>query len=186
MIITNRSVVARMTVGAAAGTLIALLPGLAVAQRAAQTKEGASIIVDGVVREVFRSPRQSRVDFVVQIEVNRSEYGRAPADPRRVQAPAPGDQIYVHVFQPSAGDQARPGAGHTAIPAERSHVRAYLYPRPQGGWDGAFPDWFDQTNVDRSLTAARTIRSPRPRLQPPLRVGHPRRPPAGRSSTVWA
>jgi serine protease Do len=147
MIFTNRSVVTRMMVVAAAGTLIALLPGLAMAQRAAQTKEGASIIVDGVVREIFRSPRQSRVDVVVQIEVNRSEYGRTPADPRRVQAPAPGDPIYVHIFQPSAGDQARPGAGHTAIPAERSQVRAYLYPRPQGGWDGAFPDWFDQTNV---------------------------------------
>ena len=40
------------------------------------------------------------------------------------------------------------GAGHSAIPAERSQVRAYLYPRAQGGWDGAFPDWLDPSNVE--------------------------------------
>src|SRR5271157_1119665 len=118
------------------------------AQRAPQTKEGASIVVDGIVREVFRSPRQTQVDYVIQIEVSRSEYGRSPADPKRVQAPAPGDQIYVHVFQPSPDNQGRPGAsGHSALPAERSQIRAYLYPRAQGGWDGAFPDWFDQAGI---------------------------------------
>jgi S1-C subfamily serine protease len=116
-------------------------------QRAVQTKEGASIIVDGVVREVFHSHRQNLTDFVVQIDVARSEYGRAPADPRRVQAPAPGDQIYIHVFQPSADPHRSTAAAHNAIPAERSQVRAYLYPRQQGGWEGAFPDWFDATRV---------------------------------------
>ena len=114
---------------------------------AVQTKEGASIVVDGVVREVFRSPRQNQTDLVVQIEVARSEYGRAPADPRRVQAPAPGDQIYVHVFQASADPQRSTGGGHNSIPAERSQIRAYLYPRQQGGWEGAFPDWFDATRA---------------------------------------
>ena len=118
------------------------------AQRAPQTKEGASIVVDGIVREVFRSPRQTQVDYVIQIEVSRSEYGRSPADPKRVQAPAPGDQIYVHVFQPSPEHQGRPGAGgHSAIPAEKSQIRTYLYPRAQGGWEGAFPDWFDQAGI---------------------------------------
>ncbi len=120
----------------------------ATAQRAPQTKEGASIVVDGIVREVFRSPRQTQVDFVIQVEVSRSEYGRSPADPKRVQAPAPGDQIYIHVFQPSPDGQRRIGAsGHSALPAERSEIRAYLYPRAQGGWEGAFPDWFDQAGV---------------------------------------
>ena len=118
------------------------------AQRAPQTKEGASIVVDGIVREVFRSPRQTQVDYVIQIEVSRSEYGRSPADPKRVQAPAPGDQIYVHIFQPSPEHQGRPGAGgHSAIPTEKSQIRTYLYPRAQGGWEGAFPDWFDQAGI---------------------------------------
>jgi len=120
----------------------------AFAQRAPQPKEGASIVVDGIVREVFRSPRQTQVDFVIQVEVSRSEYGRSPADPKRVQAPAPGDQIYIHVFQPSPGGQRRIGAsGHSAIPAERSEIRAYLYPGARGGWEGALPDWYDQAGV---------------------------------------
>ena len=121
---------------------------VASAQRTPQTKEGASIVVEGIVREVFRSPRQTQVDYVIQIEVSRSEYGRSPADPKRVQAPAPGDQIYVHVFQPSPEHQGRAGAsGHSAIPTEKSQIRAYLYPRAQGGWEGAFPDWFDQAGI---------------------------------------
>jgi hypothetical protein len=32
------------------------------AQRAPQTKEGASIVVDGIVREVFRSRSRSRAE----------------------------------------------------------------------------------------------------------------------------
>ena len=137
-----------------------------------QPKEGASVIVEGTVREVYRSPRQTRVDYVVQIDVDRSEYGRAPADPRRVQAPAPGDQVYVHVFTPLDGTR---GAGHSAIPAERSQVRAYLYPRPQGGWDGAFPDWYDPANVEPRGRGANdpeppagpaTFRRPQPRPGP--------------------
>jgi S1-C subfamily serine protease len=150
MCLTHWNLGTRLAAGAAALALSAWFSGPTRAQQAVQTKEGASIVVDGTVREVFRSSRQTRVDFVVQIEVGRSEYGRAPADPRRVQAPAPGDQVYVHVYQ-SAGAEpglGRPGAaGHTGMPSERSQVRAFLYPRPQGGWEGAFPDWFDQTNV---------------------------------------
>ncbi len=119
--------------------------GVATAQHALQTKEGASIVVDGIVREVFRSARQTTVDYLIQVEASRSEYGRSPADPKRVQAPAPGDPIYIHVFQP-ADNQRRPGGGHSAIPAEGSPIRAYLYPRAQGGWEGAYPDWFDQTS----------------------------------------
>jgi serine protease Do len=118
----------------------------ALAQRAQQTKEGAAIVVDGVVREIFRSPRQTQTDYLVQIEVSRSEYGRSPADPRRVQAPAPGDQIYVHISQAN-DNRNRLGAGSPTLPAERSQIRAYLYARTQGGWEGAYPDWYDQGNA---------------------------------------
>jgi len=143
------------------------------AQRAPQTKEGASIVVDGRVREVFRSPRQTQVDYVVQVEVSRSEYGRSPADPKRVQAPAPGDQIYIHVFQPSPDGQRRIGVGgHSAIPAEQSEIRTYLYPRAQGGWEGAFPDWFDQAGV------AAQNRVPNNEPEPPAESAPGQSPPA--------
>jgi S1-C subfamily serine protease len=138
----------KLTLGIASALCVAgLMDGVAWAQRAPQPKDGASIIVDGIVREIFRSPRQTLVDYVVQVEVSRSEYGPRPADPKRVQAPAPGDQIYIHVFQPTPDSRQRPGVGGHTLPAERSQIRAYLYPRAQGGWEGAFPDWFDQAGV---------------------------------------
>jgi len=110
------------------------------AQRPAQPKTGAAAIVEGVVREVFRSPRRNQVDYLVQLDVRRSELGRGAVDARRLLIPAPGDPVYVHVSQSAAGD------GHAAIPTEGSSVRAYLYPRAQGGWDGASPDWFEPSN----------------------------------------
>ncbi|MFO0889571.1 MAG: PDZ domain-containing protein [Isosphaeraceae bacterium] len=146
MNLLQRSVGVRWALPAASAAIL-LLPAPASAQRARQSKEGAAVVVDGVVREVFRSQRQTQVDYLVQIEVQRSEYGRSPADPRRVQAPAPGDQIYVHVHQPAEGQGRFGAAGHNAIPGERATVRAYLYARAQGGWEGALPDWFDQANT---------------------------------------
>jgi S1-C subfamily serine protease len=144
--LTFRGLVAGLSSGPAVIVLLALQGSVAFADQAPQGKEGAAVVIDGVVREVFRSTRQSHVDYVVQIEVARSEYGRNPANARRAQAPAPGDQVYVHVFQ-SGENQERPGAGgHNAIPDERRHVRAYLYARPQGGWEGAYPDWYDAVN----------------------------------------
>ena len=102
----------------------------------------------------------------------------------------PGDQIYIHAFQPSPENQGRPGAGgHSAIPAERGQIRAYLYPRSQGGWEGAFPDWFEQAGVvaqnrvpnepEPPADAPRPLRYPQRRP----RLGHRRRP--GRSCNGW-
>jgi len=50
--------------------IVGMCCAAASAQRAPQAKEGASIVVDGIVREVFRSPRQTQVDFVIQVEVS--------------------------------------------------------------------------------------------------------------------
>ena len=125
-----------MIAGAAAAAVAALLSGPATAQHPVQTKEGASIVVEGNVREVFRSQRQTQIDYVVQIDVERSEYGRAPADPKRVQAPAPGDQVYVHLFTPKDGFR---GAGHSSIPAERGHVRALSVPPGSRGLGRGIP-----------------------------------------------
>ena len=128
--------------------LLAALPTVlalpAHAQRDAQTKEQAVLIVDGNVREIFRSPRQTQEDYLVQIQVRRSELGRTPAQAVRVLAPAPGDDLYVHAFKGTAA--ARGGQGHRPLPAERSQVRVYLYPRPSGGWDVAYPEGFELTS----------------------------------------
>jgi S1-C subfamily serine protease len=98
---------------------------------------------------VFRSPRQGRTDYLVQIEVQRSEGRRAA----RLPFPGPGDSVYVHVAQRQEPAARLAGTGDAAIPAERAQVRAYLVPRQQGGWEGTFPDWFEPTS-DRPADAS--------------------------------
>ncbi|MDG3002648.1 PDZ domain-containing protein [Paludisphaera mucosa] len=125
----------------AAAALAAATIGPARAQQAAQPKEGAAVIVEGAVREVFRSTRGEQADFVVQVDVARTELGRGAADARRLPIPAPGDAVYIHVRQAASGAVR----GSRPIPSEGATLRAYLYPRAGGGWEGASPDWYDQT-----------------------------------------
>jgi S1-C subfamily serine protease len=138
----------------AAWLWIAALLGLApmVTAALAQTpdqgtvaKADATVVVEGEVREVFRSPRQGRIDYLVQIEVNRSMANRSPQGGVRPVYPAPGDVVYVHLFQTEEGS-GRLRGGHRGVPAERAQVRAYLTPRTRGGWQGTIPDWFELTS----------------------------------------
>ncbi len=97
-------------------------------------KADAPVVADGTVQQVFRSARQGRTDYLIQISVKRSEAQKALSPAARAHFPAPGETIYVHV-----------GDGHKQVPEEGSQVRVYVTDREQGGWDGAFPDWFDAT-----------------------------------------
>ncbi len=116
-------------------------------QRERVAKEDAILVVDGVVREVFRSPRQGRMDYLVQIEVQRADARRAPKTSVRPHYPAPGDFIYVHMFQKTdAVGLVGKVDGFSAVPTELAQVRAYLIPREQGVWEGTFPDWFEVTS----------------------------------------
>jgi S1-C subfamily serine protease len=123
---------------AVVGAVVVLGPGSVWAfQNERVAKPDAALIVDGIVREIFRSSREGRVDYLVQIEVTRAEIGRPISGGARPAYPAPSESVYVHVFQ-------GPG-GYGSIPSERSQVRAYLAPRSKGGWEGTFPDWFEVT-----------------------------------------
>jgi S1-C subfamily serine protease len=123
--------------------------------RTPPTRDDAVLSVDGVVREVFQSVRRDRVDYIVQIEVTRSEALRAPRTPVRVLVPAPGDTVYVHTSQRAniaqglgqtgRGQPQATGLGARPIPVERAQVRAYVYPRANGGWEGAGSDCFELT-----------------------------------------
>src|SRR5262245_38960048 len=77
------------------------------------SKDNAVLVVEGVVQEVFSSPRQTRTDYVVQIEVRRSDSLKASNTAARF--PAPGEVIYAHVFQqPKVGLAATKGETYTA------------------------------------------------------------------------
>jgi S1-C subfamily serine protease len=104
-------------------------------------KEDATLVVDGVVQQVFSSSRPPRTDYCVQIEVRRSEARKTANTTSRTRFPVPGEVVYVHVSQ-------QPRAGLTAnvdsvIPAEHAAIRAYLVPREHGIWEGTLPGWFD-------------------------------------------
>jgi S1-C subfamily serine protease len=127
-------------------------------------KEEAVVVVDGVVRQVFRSSRQARTDYLVQIEVQRAEGRRAARTAVRPHYPAPGEVVYVHVFQPLNaagffGKGANSGNGYSAIPSERAQVRAFLVPADNGQWEGTYPDWFDLSS-DQPARASKTDPSP--------------------------
>jgi S1-C subfamily serine protease len=131
-----------------------LAGGLVRGQPAGASKAEAVLVVDGLVREIFTSRRQDRLDYLVLIEVKRSEAGRTPRERVRFVMPAPGDVVYVHVSDrmdaaiglpggrnPVTGADARP----LIVPAEGSQVTAYLVPRQSGGWEAITPPWFAST-----------------------------------------
>jgi serine protease Do len=129
------------------------------------TRDDAVVIIDGIVREVFQSPRQKRLDYLVEIEVKRIQADRVPRIPPRVAVPAPGDIVYVHTSQHGAGVQGRGFSGQNpatgdarpVVPTERSQIRAYLAPSARGGWEGAGSNWFETTsNVLAEANAADT------------------------------
>ena len=105
--------------------LVAGLTGLITTPSSAQqrdrlAKADAPVVVDGLVQQVFRSVHEGRTDYLIQINVKRSEAQTALSPVARSRFPAPGESIYVHVSQRL--DQAgRPIAGesHKAIPEER-------------------------------------------------------------------
>ena len=85
------------------------------------------------------------MDYLIEIDVQRSEGRRIPAGVTRPPFPGPGECVYVHFSHPSGG----PGGdieGRSTIPPERAQVRAFLIPREQGGWQGASAEWFELTS----------------------------------------
>jgi serine protease Do len=146
------------------------------------TRHDAVVIIDGIVREVFQSPRQKRLDYLVEIEVKRIQADRVPRIPPRVAVPAPGDIVYVHTSQHGAGVQGRGFSGQNpatgdarpVVPTERSQIRAYLAPSARGGWEGAGSNWFETTsNVLAEANAADT-----PAAEPGSVPASPASPPA--------
>ena len=116
-------------------------------QKEAVNKSDAPLAVDAIVKEVFRSPRQGgRVDYVIQLEIQRSEGRKVLPTGSLLRFPGPGETLYAHVSQRvDQSGRVIAGESHKEIPEERSQIRAYLTPREQGGWQGAFPDWLEVT-----------------------------------------
>jgi serine protease Do len=118
-------------------------------QRQPKDKSDAPLAVDAIVKEVFRSPRQGgRTDYLIQLEVQKSEERKALPGNSGLRFPGPGDTVYVHLSQQTdQSGRVIVAESHRDVPDERSQVRAYLTPRELGGWEGAFPDWMESTGT---------------------------------------
>src|SRR5262245_44628400 len=118
-------------IGVIAFTLCAAWQTLPAAAQSTQpmTKDDAVLVVDGVVQQIFSSSRPPRTDYVVQIEVRKSEVRKAVNTTARTRFPLPGEVVYVHISQqPRAGLSAK-ADNVNAMPTERAQVRAYLVAR---------------------------------------------------------
>ena len=126
--------------------------------RTPATRDEAVLSVDGVVREVFQSPRRDRVDYIVQIEVKRSELRSARHERPHV-CRCPHRETWStstrrrrrtrhSAWEARRGPTADSPGIAQALPAERSQVRVYLRPKASGGWEGAGSDWFELTSRD--------------------------------------
>ena len=116
-----------------------------------QPNEEATLVVEGLVRESFRSIRSARIDFLYEIQVRSAQAGNAPVIPHEGPLPKSGDLIYVHAFQRRADAPQIPGAvGYRTLPAEQDVVRAYLFPRNGGGWQFGYPRGFERIGRSES------------------------------------
>lgn len=109
-----------------------------------QPTKNASLVVEGVVREAFRSLRAMTIDYLFLIEVRSAKAGAEPEFAYNGPLPKAGDALYVYAFQrtPDAPMIAGPG-GYRELPTEGSIIVAYLYPRNRSGWQFAYPRGFE-------------------------------------------
>jgi hypothetical protein len=157
--------------------LTALSSSIAHAEMPPQPKEQATLIVEGVVRQTFHSVRATRIDMLFEIQVRSAQVGGTPETPLEGPVPKTGELLYVLAFQRRRDAPRVPGpVGYLTLPAEQDLVRAYLYPRPGGGWQFAYPLGFERlgradagAGPGSEPTEFRPI--PGPGVAPPRRIG---------------
>jgi PDZ domain len=140
-----------------------------------QLKEQATLFVEGVVRQTFRSVRATRIDYLFEIQVRSARAGGSPETPFEGTLPKPGDLVYALAFQRRRDAPRVPGpVGYLTLPAEQDLIRAYLYPRSGGGWQLAYPLGFERLGRGEGgpgpePTDFRPV--PDPGAVPPRRIG---------------
>ncbi|OJW14397.1 MAG: hypothetical protein BGO49_28740 [Planctomycetales bacterium 71-10] len=129
-------------------TLAALAATATARGQAARTKADAAVIVEGVVRDFFKSAVAGSHGVLMQLEATRTEMGPNAAAARRMPIPAPGDPVYVHLAETTA-----------KAPQPSQAVRVFLAPRAAGGWEAAGDDWFE-------VVGGPPVNAPTPRTEP--------------------
>lgn len=120
------------SIGALALAALAATATPAARGQAARTRADAAVIVEGVVRDFFKSAVAGSRGGLMQLEATRTEMGPNAAEARRLPIPAPGDPVYVHLAETTG-----------KVPHPSQAVRVFLAPRAAGGWEAAGDDWFE-------------------------------------------
>jgi hypothetical protein len=105
------------------------------AERPPERKEDADLVVTGRVGKVYTNTDPANVNFIVELEVQSTQKGQA----------LPSGQILdARCFQRRRDAPRVPAAyGHHQVPREGDTIRAYLMRRPDGRYEGTYPDWTD-------------------------------------------
>lgn len=150
-------VVSRVNAFACSLLVLSLCSAISLNAQESQPKSDATLVVTGKVKEVFRSPRQGKVDYLIQVDVARSEGRKALPPGSQLRFPGPGETVYLHVSQKTdPAGRVIPKLSHQDLPDEQSEIRAFLKPRDQGGWEGVFPDWMETTAEKKTEPKAET------------------------------
>jgi hypothetical protein len=105
------------------------------AERPPEPKQDADLIVTGQVGKVYTNTDATDVNYIVEIEVRSTQKG---------QAVQPGQILDARCFQRRRDAPRVPAAyGHHQVPREGDTIRAYLIRRPDGRYEGTYPDWID-------------------------------------------
>jgi PDZ domain len=105
------------------------------AERPPEPKQEADLIVTGRAGKVYNNTDSADVNCIVEIEVQSTQKGPAAQ---------PGQILDARCFQRRRDAPRVPAAyGHHQVPREGDTIRAYLMKRPDGRYEGTYPDWID-------------------------------------------
>jgi hypothetical protein len=138
------------------------------AERPPEPKPQADLIVTGEVGKVYVNTDSANINYIVEIEVRAVEKG---------QGIEPGQALDARCFQRRRDAPRVPAAyGHHQVPREGDLVRAYLMRRPNGRYEGTYPNWIDPIGSGPPGGGAPGPRAPSPRwalgvYTQPVRLG---------------
>lgn len=118
----------------------------AFAERKPDKPADAKLVVWGEVEEVTQAETDEFLRYKVKIRVENKERGRLQSSPKAVTATC---------FQRKPDAPNLPGpSGHTAVPKKGQFIRALLLAPKNNLYEGIYPDWFHEMNLNEDQIAA--------------------------------
>ena len=118
----------------------------AFAERKPDAPADAKLVVWGEVESVIQTETDEFFRYKIGIRVENKERGRLRSSPKVVTATC---------FQRKPDAPNLPGpSGHTAVPKKGQFIRALLLAPKNNEFEGIYPDWFHELNLNEDQIAA--------------------------------